>query len=146
MQLAEPVALIGREYQDAFFRCVESADERIDLLFYFWHMRSEARSDPIVRVRGAMGDAVARGVQVRVLTPSAAIAAQLRRDGLNAKQMHTGKTMHVKLALFDGMTAIVGSHNMTRNAMQENWELSLLVRFPNAQNRIAVLFENLWAL
>lgn len=140
------VVLVGREYVETCMRLIEQANESIDFLFYYWSLHPHRPKDVISRIVTALADAEKRGVSVRVLTPSIAVQSLLQRMGISARVLHTEKVMHVKLAIFDGRYALIGSHNMTGKAMQSNWELSVGVHFDHKENRCTELFNNLYGV
>lgn len=141
-----PRVVCGREYLPSFIALCDASVCSIDLLFYYWQIRLSSNGHPISKVIDALKNARARGVTVRVLSVNAGVCAEMRRLKFETRQFHTGKTMHVKMAIFDSTHALVGSHNMTQNAMLNNWEISLLAQYPDANHRLNELFENLWAL
>ncbi len=84
-------------------------------------------------VVGAMEDAFARGVAVRVLLdpserPSDPSAASLRAHGVDVRLYRSsGEKLHAKTAIVDGSTVVLGSANWTVSGFQHNHELDVAI-------------------
>lgn len=91
--------------------------------------------------REALGRALGRGVHVRILTnslgstdnlwPQAGYAghkAGLVRSGVELWEYQGPECLHVKAAVIDGETVIVGSYNLDPRSERLNTELALVVR------------------
>lgn len=94
-----------------------------------------------------------RGVAVRLLTDRAQLAAlkdtgvidRLAAAGIEVRA-HTSKgLMHVKIAVFDGKSAISGSFNWTDSAVERNSEVcNLFINDPDYAAQHQRLFNRLW--
>jgi phosphatidylserine/phosphatidylglycerophosphate/cardiolipin synthase-like enzyme len=70
-------------------------------------------------------------------------AALLRRGGVRVLFDPPGVTTHVKAAVFDGRTVILGSHNLTQSALRHNNELSVRIDSPSLAAEIGAYQDRL---
>lgn len=144
MEFQEPELVVGRNFLKQVLPRIAAAQKSIDVLCYFWGFADSPRTGYVGELLNALRHASERGVQVRVLAPRDGVVAILKREGLEARRVHTKKLMHAKVMIFDGVVALVGSHNYTAAALSENVEVSVFVRFASSDHDLNVLFRNLW--
>lgn len=119
---------------------VEEARERIDVAVY----KLEERS-----VRSALGDAIERGVVVRILADAREALTResevewLARRGARVRVWNRGK-LHAKLILIDGVLAVQSSANLTESAQHDNVELTMVSRKPDEVADMQRIFDALW--
>lgn len=111
---------------------IDSAASEIMIVSYATH--NEAG------VREALNRAVARGVSITLITERTADNPGYRgaadpMPGLPARsvvwpthQRPPGASMHAKIMVIDGTSAVVGSANLTGMAMEANLECGVLIR------------------
>jgi phosphatidylserine/phosphatidylglycerophosphate/cardiolipin synthase-like enzyme len=97
-------------------------------------------SYPPALIRDALSAAAERGVEIVLLTELPADrpgfhGVEMPMPELPCRRLHwpasarpKGASLHAKLLIVDGATALVGSANLTGNAMEQNLECGLLVR------------------
>lgn len=102
------------------------------------------------RVLDALTRAARRGVAVRLLLPGrnnhpiASLAARRIYDPLLAAGARifewSGKMMHAKTLVVDGLVSLVGSSNLDPLSLHRNYELNVLVGDPRTGNAMRQLF------
>lgn len=121
---------------------IRSARESIDVEMYVF------TSEDVVR---ELGDAVSRGVRVRVIMEPrvedsrkerifatlAALGAEVRWASLEYKLTHS------KMVIVDGARALIGSINFSESALNYNREVGAAVEGEKVKELVA-LFENDW--
>jgi phosphatidylserine/phosphatidylglycerophosphate/cardiolipin synthase-like enzyme len=119
---------------------IERARARVDIAVY----KLEERS-----VRGALADAIERGVAVRIVADAREALSReseiewLARRGARVRVWNRGK-LHVKLILIDGAIAMQSSANLTESAQHDNVELTMVSRAPDDIAAMQRIFDELW--
>lgn len=102
----------------------------------------------------ALVAAAARGVDVRLVFDRTqgyernSLSDELiARLGPKRVVYRTGKgrgVMHQKLAIFDGLTVVLGSYNWTNNARLNNWENLIVLRDAAVAAECQTEFQRVW--
>jgi len=150
-------SLLNRQYFNVTRNAIASANESISIVMY--QMKSyETEKNPIKLMHDEMIKAVQRGVKVRVLLEKGEYdgkvssvtkenqktASYLKSKGIDVKLDSLEATTHDKLVVIDDSIVIVGSHNWSFSAMQENNEASVLIENKELADYYADYFEYLW--
>lgn len=141
---ANEVLSDGNECEKKTVGLINQAQKTIDIAVFSINRR------PIIN---ALLDAQARGVKIRFLTDRTQIAAskdpthveELMDAGVDVR-VHTRRAlMHVKMAVFDGVTVSGGSFNWTNSAVEKNYEVcTFFVDDPAYAAGHQKIFERLW--
>lgn len=138
--------IVGAEFSQYVVDCVNNAKKSIEILIYDWRWYENQPAHAVQQFNIAIAQACARGVLVRAILNDDRILPTLIKIGVKAKTLKDHRTLHAKLIKFDNETMIIGSHNLTSNAFSRNLELSIHVKIPQTNNRIAQYFETLYNL
>jgi phosphatidylserine/phosphatidylglycerophosphate/cardiolipin synthase-like enzyme len=120
---------------------------------------SEDKDSKVRQLLSALGDAVQRGVEVRVLLASVIVdtpypidintptAMYLRKRNVKIRSYvnELNEQMHTKSVVIDAKKVIVGSHNWTPNSFNNNIETSIVVNAADAALYMTNSFNKLWA-
>jgi phosphatidylserine/phosphatidylglycerophosphate/cardiolipin synthase-like enzyme len=99
----------------------------------------KSRSNPANRIQEALGKAAKRGVAIKVLLEreedqnssltenNRNTARMLESQGIRVFFDPPNKRTHTKVLVIDRRYAFIGSHNLTRSALQSNHELSVMI-------------------
>jgi phosphatidylserine/phosphatidylglycerophosphate/cardiolipin synthase-like enzyme len=131
--------LFDRAYFSHLLKALQGARQSIDVaMFYFGSSKSAAATTS--RLAEALVAARARGAKVRVLLDrdqpgaiynseraNAARYKQLKSAGVEVAFDAPDVAMHSKLAVIDGKTVYVGSHNWTEGSVSRYQELSVAI-------------------
>ena len=123
-------AVVNREYLPAVLKMIEGARTSIDFIQLEFHY------DPTVKkIQNALRAAVKRGVKVRGLLEdrisfNATSAKYLNGFGITTKLDTPAKMTHNKLFIVDGDQVLLGSTNLTSNAIDNNNETNVYVKSP----------------
>lgn len=142
--LSKVELVVSGEYCDALCSLLGEARERVDVVMFDWRWYKEDFSSRASRVNQAFVAAVRRGVEVRALVNYERIVPRLSALGVKAKAFEQSRLLHAKVVVVDRRTALVGSHNLTENAMSENVEVSVLLREGGVPASLALFFETIW--
>jgi phosphatidylserine/phosphatidylglycerophosphate/cardiolipin synthase-like enzyme len=144
-----------REYLALVVGCVQEAAESILACSYEWAWYEGQRTGTVQDVNRVVCQAAKRGVAVRVLLhneppgrPLGGInrksAGRLERNGVQVRMGGTGRILHAKLWVFDGVKAIICTHNVSNRAVTSNAELGVLLEDDESVGKVKAYFERLW--
>lgn len=139
-------AIVGANFIDEVIPLIKNAKKNIDIVSYDWRWYSDQPDHPIQIFNIAVANAIKRGVFVRAVLNNSAFLASFLSVGIRARALKDKRTLHAKMILIDDEIAIVGSHNLSKNAMAHNVELSLIADIPEGDNRLKNFFNNLYGL
>lgn len=146
-------------YFDALIESIRSAQKSIWAHVFSFNLRPADDGELIVRsVARALGDAVSRGVQVRILLggtagkpltlPAGNILAQRLLAGLGVEcRTFRGAdrdSSHAKYLLIDGHTLVCGSHNWSPRALSRGVDTAVAVRSRTVAAAAGLLFKAAW--
>lgn len=117
--------IFGKQYAQYVLDNVNKAKSSIDVVMFDWRWYKDDISHPIQLINHAIVCAVRRGVTVRAIVSSNAIAEPLRAQGVKVKLYKRSGLLHSKMFVFDRKSFIMGSHNMTGPAVRVNVESSI---------------------
>ena len=143
IDLAQVTATNNRDYLPAALAMVEAATERVHLVEYVIY-----DSGSVHDLLEALVDARARGVDVAVLADEEAGNTTHALDWLEAHDVRTkldspSTTTHNKLIIADD-TVLLGSHNLSSNALDRNNEASIQVAIPAVTAWYEAVFAAMW--
>lgn len=123
---------------------VSEARISIRAFIYAWRWYDSEPYEPIQRMNNALLEAVQRGLQVRILVDTEAMKLKFRALGFDVKSVVNTRMLHAKAIQIDDKTLVVGSHNWTKRANNDNYELSLAVQDPEAIILFNEHFDAVW--
>lgn len=136
--------VIGREYTACILECIKNAKSDIKILMFEWKWYKEDFSSDASRINQAILQAIRRGVKVRAFINSGVQAEYLKSVGIETQAIKKRTLMHSKTIVFDNKTVLIGSHNLTENAMTSNIETSVCIDDDALAQKIETYFDNLW--
>lgn len=122
-----------KEYLTTVLGLISQAREEIDIFMFAMKYDPNEYSDPANELIRALGDAVNRGVTVRVVVDKVTVEQypqtifELKALGIEVREAPDTSKLHAKAVMIDGKYVVVGSHNWTESGLKYNTELSLLV-------------------
>ena len=134
----------NKDYMGGALAVIQTAHAQLDVTEY----ETTASSSYLAILVGALKEAQARGVQVRVLMDdeianNALVVADLKTAGIDAKLDSPKVRTHVKLIRSE-QGLIVGSTNWSQSSLFYNNETNFLVRDTAANAVMAGYFQALW--
>lgn len=144
MSNSEKRLITGQDFEREVVPLIQGARERIDICMYQWQWSDLAVPGAIGALNRALLGAQGRGVRVRAIVEEESTRDILIQAGMKAKCIRTAGVMHLKVILIDEKTAIYGSHNLTKRAMNGNVEMSMLHQYESRDNLIADYIMMLW--
>lgn len=132
------------KYGDELALAIAGASERVDMAIYVWRRSGENPTLNLSKIITELIRAKARGVRVRIITDFPNSAAMLRYEGLDAVAVETGRTMHAKLTIIDQKYVFVGSHNMTKRSLNNNYEVTARLDDAESISQADTYFGLIW--
>jgi len=138
--------IIGPDFPKKVIPLLDAARKNIDIVSYDWRWYADRPGHAVQQLNVAIVRAVQRGVVVRAVLNAREFVPFLQIVGVKARNLADRRTLHAKLILIDGATAVIGSHNLTSNAFAVNIEASVVVDIPEGNTRLQEFFNNLYGL
>jgi phosphatidylserine/phosphatidylglycerophosphate/cardiolipin synthase-like enzyme len=147
--------IIGAEYLPVVHKLVLGAEHYIWAAMFEWSWYPGQHGGSVQDINRAVCQRAKQGLPVHVLLHNEAIgralhkinrrtAAHLRRAGAVVRFGNSGQPLHAKVWLFDGVKAVVSSHNVSVRAVRTNLEVGVVLDEPAEVERIMQWFEGLW--
>ena len=140
------IPIVGGDYPKKIIPLIKSAKKNIDIVMYDWRWYGNNPAHVMQQVNIELVKAVNRGVTVRAVLNNSLIIPILQSVGIKARKLKQKRTLHNKMIIIDNEILIVGSHNLTKNAMAINMEFSIVVSIPQEVTRVSELFENIFVI
>ena len=136
--------ILDNNYADKAKAFVLSAHSEIRVCAYAWRWYDSEPALPIQQLNIEMLRARARGVSLRALVDTEAMALRFRALGFDVRAVQPTRMLHTKAICIDTATLILGSHNLTKRANTDNYEMSVAIQEFEAVAQFAAYFDRLW--
>lgn len=136
--------LINGRYTQKVLHLIALAKTSIDVIMFEWRWYKNDTTSDISLINQALLQAQRRGVKVRAILNSAVQMQQLKAIGFDIRTNDKGTVMHSKAIVFDRSTIVIGSHNLTNNAMRNNIESSVVINNDFIAQQFSAYFESIW--
>lgn len=136
--------LINGRYTQKLLHQIALAKTSIDVIMYEWRWYKNDTTSDISLINQALLQALRRGVKVRGIVNSAGQMEQLKAIGFDVRTNERGTLMHSKAIVFDRSTIVIGSHNLTNNAMRSNIESSVVINNDFIAEQFSNYFQSVW--
>jgi len=144
--MAQITLIIGKEFPKKVIPLIEQAKSSIFIIVYDWRWYPDQIGSTIQKFNNAIIALSRKGRKIKVITDRPYINEILPKLNIQTKKIHSKRSIHTKLMIIDGKTAILGSHNYTMNAFTINHEVSVILQDKEIVKRLNLYFENLWQL
>lgn len=141
----EPAQLIiDNEYARVVADFVRSAKSEIRLCAYAWRWYKNEPETDIQKLNIELLLARSRGVKVRILVDTELQKLTFTTLGFDARSVVNTRMLHTKAISIDDRTLILGSHNMTKRATTDNYEMSLATSEYQVVAAYMDYFDRMW--
>jgi phosphatidylserine/phosphatidylglycerophosphate/cardiolipin synthase-like enzyme len=137
--------LLGSDFSDRVIELIDSADSSIYIFMFDWKWYKNDFSCDVSRINQALVRATRRGVKVQTLLNYSEIVEILNNLNITARRANVRKLLHAKSIVIDENIIILGSHNLSKEAMTANVEMSLVISDPELAKRIINYFQTIWS-
>lgn len=143
--IVQPTHLIvDNEYAEIAADFVRAAHSEIRICAYAWRWYENEPEIDIQKLNVELLRAHGRGVTVRCLVDTEKMVQTFTTLGFNARCVVNTRMLHTKAIGVDTKTLILGSHNMTKRATTDNYEMSLLTQEFHVVAGYNDYFDRMW--
>ena len=136
--------ILNGEYAAYARNVVKNAKYDIRICAYAWRWYDSRPETPIQMFNTELVRAVKRGVQVRAIVDNVIIKEMLEARGIRCVVAPGIKSCHAKVISGDLKDIVVGSHNLTMRAFDENIEISILTHEYEPIAQFIEYFDRMW--
>lgn len=136
--------VIDSAYTDVAIQTIRAASIELRLCAYAWRWYENEPEIGIQRLNMELLRAVKRGVVVRCLVDTEILRAQMRARGFDVRAVHRRRMLHTKAICADNERLIIGSHNLTKRANTDNYEMSVLSTEFEVCTQFVEYFDKIW--
>lgn len=146
---SEPIILTNElifdgAYTAAVIDVVKGARSEIRLCAYAWRWYGNEPELGIQKLNTEIFKARDRGVRVRCLVDTEKMVQRFKSLGFDVRAVENTKMLHTKAVAADLNALVLGSHNLTKRANNDNYEISIITREFEAVQQFATYFDKLW--
>jgi phosphatidylserine/phosphatidylglycerophosphate/cardiolipin synthase-like enzyme len=135
-QINPPIVMIGSEFARTLIPLINQATSEIIISVFLWNYYFGEPSSEVQKFNQALIQAVARGVKVKGLTAGVQKLKKMTDLGLVIKESNFANKLHNKIIIIDRKYCVIGSHNLTKNALQRNYEVSVCYEIDGENDRL----------
>lgn len=147
--------VLTSDYASQILSLTSRAVSSIDIVSYVVKFVMEKKADRVFVFFEALRAFRSRGGSVRVILDFPRVhksnyhcnmfsTRRFLEAGFEVAYLHSGQTQHSKLIIFDGLHAVVGSHNLTAQSVINRFDISLLIDDRSLLLFFKKYFNNLW--
>jgi phosphatidylserine/phosphatidylglycerophosphate/cardiolipin synthase-like enzyme len=144
-QAVRPVEVIlSNEYASKAIAFIREAKNEIFICAYAWRWYENEPEIGIQQLNVAIMQAKARGVRVRALVDGHKVFEFVKKLGIDCRYVERNRMLHAKAICIDNKTLIVGSHNLTKRANNDNIEISVALQDVDTILQFNTYFQKIW--
>lgn len=143
--LSKSEILLSSEFTERVIKLIDEASCSIYIFMFDWRWYKNDISCDVSRINQALVRAARRGVKVQTLLNYADLVDMLNGLGIVARRANVRKLLHAKSIVIDENIIILGSHNLSKEAMTANVEMSLVIADSDLAVRIINYFQTIWS-
>lgn len=136
--------ILNDNFTAAAIEIVKDAKTEIRLMAYAWRWYQDEPEIGIQMLNVELLRARQRGVNVMALVDTDAIRERVRALGLSARSVAGNKMQHSKVLCVDHTSLALGSHNLTKRANTDNYEVSVIIQEFEPIDQFITYFDAMW--
>jgi len=145
--VVQPVELVlDTKYIAKITEFVKDSKSELRICAYAWRWYDKEPEIGIQKFNIELLKAARRGVKVRALVDNFAMWKEIRQYGLECRYVMPAKLLHTKAVCVDHKTLIIGSHNLTKNATENNFEASVAIQDDSTIEQFTKYFDVMWSV
>lgn len=137
--------IVDNDYAKVAAQFVKDAKSEIRLCAYAWRWYENEPEIDIQKLNVELYRARLRGVKVRCLVDTLAMQDTFRALGFDCRSVVNTRMLHTKAIGIDAKTVMIGSHNMTKRATTDNYEMTILSQEFNVVQGYIDYFDKIWS-
>lgn len=136
--------IVDNEYAEIAADFVRAAHSEIRIFAYAWRWYENEPEIDIQKLNIELLRAYGRGVHVRCLVDTEKMVQTFATLGFDVRCVVNTRMLHTKAIGIDTKTLILGSHNMTKRATTDNFEMSVLTQEFQVVDQYNAYFDAMW--
>lgn len=136
--------ILDNSYAKKAKNFIESAVSEIRLCAYAWRWYDSEPELEIQQFNLELLKACQRNLQVRILVDTEAMSKRFNDLGFQTRAVQNTRMLHTKAIAIDHKTLIIGSHNLTKRANSDNYELSVAIQEFEPVEQFINYFDRIW--
>lgn len=128
--------LVASDYPKRIIPLIEQAQNEVLISVFLWNFYFNDPGCQVQKLNQALIRAVQRGVKVKALVSNESSLKKMVEMGVVVKGSQFANKLHNKIMIIDQKYCIIGSHNLTKNALERNYEISVLFELSGVDARI----------
>lgn len=142
----EPIEIIiDDQFVDKVLAVLSDAKSEIRICAYAWRWYENEPEIGIQRFNVALLRYVRKGYQIKILVDTERMKEQFKTLGFDARCVEHTRMLHTKAICIDRKSLVIGSHNLTKRANSDNYEMSILTQDFTTVDLFCDYFDRLWA-
>lgn len=138
--------ILNNEYSKKAIEIIRQAQSEILICAYAWRWYEKEPETDIQKINVEIVRAKRRGVRIRALVDNSKILQLIKKQDINCRYVGNERMLHAKAICIDEKTLIIGSHNLTKRAIQENIEISIKTNDLEPILQFKTYFEKIWTV
>lgn len=143
--LSKNELLLSSDFTERVIELIDEATSSIYIFMFDWKWYKNDFSCDVSRINQALVRATRRGVKVQTLLNYGDLVEIFTNLNITARKANVKKLLHAKSIVIDENIIILGSHNLTKEAMTANVEMSLVISDTELAARIINYFQTIWS-
>jgi len=131
-----PQIIIGSEFAKTLIPIIDQAKNEILISVFLWNYYFGEPGCQVQKFNQALIKASQRGVKVKGLTAGIQKLRKMSDLGCSIKESNFANKLHNKIIIIDQKWCVIGSHNLTKNALERNYEVSVCFEIDGKDNRL----------
>lgn len=136
--------ILDGEYCEAVIPLIRAAKKEISLCMYSWRWYESEPGLGIQQVNIELLRALRRGVHVRCLVDTVQTFTRMSKQGFYVRYVPSNKLMHTKAIMIDQKYLVMGSHNLTKRANHDNYEVSVILNDFEVCTQFSIYFDTIF--
>lgn len=147
--------VLTSDYANQVLKLIRASVSSIDILSYVVNFNLYKKSDKVNLIYLELKKSVSSHKIVRVILDFPRLhksnyhcnkfsTRRFKEAGIDVRFLSSGDTQHAKLIIFDGLTSVFGSHNLTSRSVVNRYDISLVVDDLTLVKFFSSYFNSLW--
>lgn len=136
--------IIDDEYFGKVAIFLKDAKSEIRICAYAWRWYLGEPELAIQKFNTTVFGLNLKHIRVRILVDNNSMCETFKKLGFNVRSVDPARMLHTKAICIDEKTLVIGSHNLTKRAGKDNYEMSIATQDPEPVLQFIEYFDSLW--
>jgi len=137
--------VIDGAFIDKIIPMLIDAKSEIRICAYAWRWYMDEPELPMQKFNITLFRKSCDGCKVRILVDNQSMRDTFKRLGFNVRAVEPTKMLHTKAICIDRKSLVIGSHNLTKRAGSDNYEMSIITQEFEPVEQFIQYFDEMWA-